>query len=275
MSLWTRLKRAARSLFGGAISSMEDPRLILEQNIRELNDQVPQMNENIATVKANVLMLEKEVRRSEDTVTGLTSKIKAAINADRDDIAEQKAMRLEKEQDALEGLHRQLENARAAYDKALRVKKSFMREKENKIQEAKDALRAHERAQWQSKVADTMEQFEVGGLDQTHDEMIHRLNEETARSEARMELALDSVSAEEMQIEEDAEKLRASELVNQFKLEMGKEPSSKNQLGEGRREEASAERAGTPEAEKEPAAEESAPEREASKTIGRRERSGS
>lgn len=263
MALWKRFKRAVRSIFGGAVSSMEDPRMILEQNIRELNDQVPQMNENIATVKANVLMLEKEKRRAEETVESLTSKIKAAINADRDDIAEQKAMRLEKEKENLEGLERQLENARAAYDKSLRVKKSFMREKENKIQEAKDALRAHERAQWQRKVADTMEQFEVSGLDQTHDEMIHRLNEETAHSEARMEMALDSVSAEEMQLEEDAERLRASELVDQFKLEMGKEPSA-GELGEGEREEPSA--APQPETEE---------REEASKTIGRRERSGS
>ncbi|PSQ71303.1 MAG: hypothetical protein BRD38_02360 [Bacteroidetes bacterium QH_9_67_14] len=276
MPLWKRLKRAVRSIFGGAVSSMEDPRLILEQNIRELNDQVPQMNENIATVKANVLMLEKETRRAEETVETLTSKIKAAINADRDDLAEQKAMRLEKEKENLEGLERQLENARAAYEKALRVKKSFMREKENKIQEAKDALRAHERAQWQSKVADTMEQFEVSGLDQTHDEMLQRLNEETAKSEARMELALDSVSAEEMQIEEDAERLRASELVDQFKLEMGKEPSSKNQLEEGSKSqlEEGEQTNVAPDPEKEPATDESPTEREASKTIGRRERSG-
>ena len=267
MPLWKRFKRAMRSIFGSAVSSMEDPRMILEQNIRELNDQVPQMNENIATVKANVLMLEKEVRRAEETVESLTSKIKAAINAGRDDIAEQKAMRLEKEKENREGLERQLENARAAYEKALRVKKSFMREKENKIQEAKDALRAHERAQWQSKVADTMEQFEVSGLDQTHDEMLQRINEETAQSEARMEMALDSVSAEEMQIEEDAEQLRASELVDQFKLEMGKEPSADKQLGD-------AEQARPEEAEQDPAAEREASEQEgASKTIGRRERS--
>lgn len=275
MSIWTRFKRAMRSLFGGAVSSMEDPRLILEQNIRELNDQVPEMNENIATVKANVLMLEKEQRRSQDLVKDLTAKIKAAINAERDDIAQQKARRLEKERESLKNLERQLENARAAYDKSLRVKKSFMREKENKIQEAKDAMRAHERAQWQSKVADTMEQFEVGGLDQTHDEMIHRLNEETAQSEARMEMALDSISAEEMQIEEDAEQLRASEIVNQFKLEMGKEPSGPAQLGDGEEESVEVE----PSAEREPAeqeaAEQEAPEKEASKTIGQRERSGS
>ena len=222
MSIWSRFVRAIRSIFGGAISSMEDPRLILEQNIRELNDQVPKMNENIATVKSNVIMLEKEVRQTQRKVETLTANIKAAIQNDRDDLAEQKALRLEKERNSLEKAKEQLKYASAAYDKAIQVKKAFMREKEKKIQDARDAMREHERAQWQGRVADAMEQFEVSGLDQTHDEMLQRINEETARNEARMEIALDSVDSEALQLEEDAEKLRASELVKQFKLEMGK-----------------------------------------------------
>lgn len=200
---------------------MEDPKLILEQNIRELNDQVPKMNENIATVKANVIMLEKEVKRVDRSVIDLTSKVKAAIQANRDDIAEQYALQLEKEREAATRTREQLKYASAAYDKALQVKKAFMREKERKIQEAKETMRAHERAKWQARIADTLEQFEVTGVDQTHDEMVQRLREETARNEARMELALDSVDQQAIKIEEDAEKIRASELVKQFKLEMG------------------------------------------------------
>jgi len=61
----------------------------------------------------------------------------------------------------------------------------------------------------------------VTGLDQTHDEMVQKLNRETAENEARMELALDSVDSEALQIEEDAEEIRAAELVDQFKMEMG------------------------------------------------------
>jgi len=220
MSVWSRFTRWVKSVFGGAISAVEDPRLILEQNIRELNDQVPKMNENIATVKANVMMLQKEGNRLNRQIESLTSKIKAAIQAERDDIAQQYAMQLEKAKEELQRNKEQLKYASAAYDKSLQVKKAFMREKENKIQEARDAMRAHERAKWQSRVADAMEQFEVSGVDQTHEEMVQRLNEQTARSEARMELALDSVDTEALKIEEDAESIRAAELVKQFKMEM-------------------------------------------------------
>jgi phage shock protein A len=226
MSIWSRFKRAVKSLFGGAVSAMEDPRMILEENIRELNDQVPEMNENIATVKANMIMLQKEAKKSEDRVEQLSNRIRTAIKSDRDDIAKKYAKRLEDEKENLERTQEQLKGAERAYEKALKVKKAFMREKEKKIQEAKDALRQHERAQWQAEIADTMEQFEVSGLDQTHDEMVNRLNEQTAKNEARMELALDSVDSEALQIEEDAEDLRAEEVVNQFKMEMEGETES-------------------------------------------------
>ena len=237
MSAWSRFKRFLNSIFGGALSAMEDPRMILEQNIRELNDQVPEMNENIATVKANMIMLQKEVEESEDRVEQLSSRIRTAIQSDRDDIAKKYAMRLEDAKETLERTQEQLQNAERAYEKALKVKKAFMREKEQKIQEAKEAMREHERSQWQAEIADTMEQFEVSGLDQTHDEMLDRLNEESAKNQARMELALDSVDSEAMQIEEDAEELRAEEVVNQFKTEMevpdAAESDGKLELPEG------------------------------------------
>jgi phage shock protein A len=219
--MWKRFVRVIKSLFGGLISSVEDPKLILEQNIRELNDQVPRMNESIATVKANVLLLQKESRKYELETRDLTAKVKAGIQAGRDDIAQQYALRLEQTKEADARTREQLAYAESAYDKALQVKKVFMRERERKIAEAKDALRAHERARWQAKIADTLEQFEVAGVDQTHDEMVSRIEEKTARSEARIEIALDSVDIQALKIEEDAESIRAAEIVKQFKLEMG------------------------------------------------------
>lgn len=224
--MWKRFIRAIRSLFGGLISTIEDPKLILEQNIREMNDQIPQMNENIATVKANMTLLEKELNKYKSEYKDLVSKMKAAIQGGRDDIAENYAMRLESVKGHMMQTKNQYDVASKAYEKALEVKKVFMREREKKIAEAKEALRAHERAKWQSKIADTLEQFEVAGVDATHDEMLTKINEETAKNEARMEMALDSVDTDSLKIEEEAEKLRAADLVKQFKIEMGMEDDS-------------------------------------------------
>jgi len=154
-------------------------------------------------------------------VNDLTAKVKASILANRDDLAASYATRLQTERQALERNRLQLDTAKVAYDKAINVKKMFMREKEKKTQEAMNAIRDARRAQWQSKVADAMESFEVAGIDATHDEMLRKVQEQTAVNEARMQMALESVDHQSLQIEEDAEKLQAQELVKQFKMEMG------------------------------------------------------
>ena len=218
--MWQRFRRAMRSFVGFFVSTIEDPELILEQNIRDLNDQVPKMNESIAMVRANVTLLEKENAKYRQDVSDLTAKVKAAIQGGRDDLAAQYATKLQMEKGALQRNEAQLSTARSAYDKALNVKKAFMREKDKKTNEAMNAIRDARRAKWQSKVADAMESFEVGGLDAPHDEML-RKGEETAVNEARMQMALESVDTASMKIEEEAEALQAAELVKQFKMEMG------------------------------------------------------
>jgi phage shock protein A len=221
--MWNRFKRAMRSFFGFFVTSIEDPELILEQNIRDMNDQVPKMNESIAMVRANMTLLEKENGKYKQEVNELTAKVKAAIQAGRDDLAAQYATRLQMEKSALDRNEQQLATARAAYDKSMNVKKAFMREKERKTAEAMAAIRDARRAKWQAKVADAMESFQVAGIDATHDEMLRKVEEQTAINEARMQMALEGVDHQAMEIEEEAEKLQAQELVKQFKVEMGLE----------------------------------------------------
>ena len=210
-----------RSFIGFFISAAENPEIILEQNIRDMNDQVPQMNESIAMVKANATLLEKEEAKYKSDVNDLTAKVKAAIQAGRDDLAGSFATQLEQTRSALARNGGQLATARAAFEKAMTVKQAFLREKDRKTHEALNAIRDYRRAQWQKKVADAMEQFEVAGISQTHDDMVRKVEEMTAVNEARMDMAMDRVDTQKVKIEEEAEKLRANELVKQFKVEMG------------------------------------------------------
>jgi phage shock protein A len=219
--MWQRFKRMVRSFVGFFISVAEDPELILQQNIRDMNDQVPRMNESIAMVKANVTLLEREQAKYQADIADLTAKVKAAIQANRDDIAGSFAAQLEQTKGALARTQGQLTTARAAFDKAMAVKKAFMDEKERKTQEALAAIADYRRAQWQKKVADVMEQFNVAGISQTHDEMVRKIEEMTAVNEARMDMAMGNVDQQKIKIEEEAQKLQASELVKQFKIEMG------------------------------------------------------
>ena len=219
--MFNRLGRMFRSFFGFFISVAENPELILEQNIRDMNDQVPRMNESIAMVKANSTLLEKEEAKYKSQINDLTAKVKASIQGGRDDLAGSFAMQLEQARGALARNQGQLQTAHAALDKAMAVKKAFMIEKERKTQEALNAIRDYRRAQWQKKVADSMESFEVAGISATHDEMVHKIEEQTAINEARMELALGNVDQQKIKIEEEAQVMQANELVKQFKAEMG------------------------------------------------------
>ncbi len=222
--MFRRLSRMMRSFFGFFISVAENPELILEQNIRDMNDQVPRMNDSIAMVKANATLLEREEAKYKNDVNDLTAKVKAAIQAGRDDLAGSFAVRLEQVRGALARTQGQLETAHAAFDKAMAVKKAFLMEKERKTREALNAIADYRRSQWQKKVADVMEQFEVTGISATHDEMVRKIEESTALNEARMEMALGNVDQQKIKIEEEAEKMRANELVKQFKVEMGLMP---------------------------------------------------
>jgi phage shock protein A len=219
--MWQRFTRVIRSFIGFFISTAENPEIILQQNIRDMNDQVPRMNESIAMVKANVTLLEREESKYKDDVAGLTAKVKSAIQANRDDIAASFATQLQTTKSALARTQGQLTTARAAFDKAMAVKKAFMQEKDRKTQEALSAIADYRRAQWQKKVADVMEQFDVAGISQTHDEMVRKVQEMTAVNEARMDMAMGNVDEQKMKIEEDAQKIQSAELVKQFKIEMG------------------------------------------------------
>src|SRR3954471_9383459 len=230
--MWDRFRRAMRSFVGFFVSSIEDPELILEQNIRDLNDQVPKMNESIAMVKANQTLLEKENQKYKNDTVELTSKVKAAIQANRDDIATTYATQLQSTKAALMRNEQQLSAARQAFEKAMQVKQAFMKEKDRKTNEAMQALRDARRAKWQSKVADAMESFQVAGIDATHDEMLQKIQEKTAVGEARMEMAMSNVDTQGMKIEEEAEKIRAQELLKQFKQEMGMEAPASTPEGQ-------------------------------------------
>lgn len=219
--MWQRFKRMVRSIFGSLIGLGEDPERILEQNIRDMNDQVPQMNAQIAMVRANLTLMEKEATRYQRELGDLTSKIKAALSKGREDLAMEFAVQLEAMKGHAARSKLQVDTAKKAYDKAVEVKKAFMREKERKTRDAMEALRAARQSKWQREVADAMESFEPSGIDATHDEMVRKLEEQAAYDSARLDMALENMDVEGAQIEEEAEKIRAGELLEQFKLEMG------------------------------------------------------
>lgn len=221
MSVWSRFARWWKSLWGSALDSLENPEKILEQNLREMEEQVPVINENIAMIKANMTLQQSNMTKLKNKAEDLKAKIKATLQADRRDLAMNYATTLEQINDDLVDIEKQILMSEAAYEKAKMVKTVFIREKDKKRQEALRAIQKNKQAKWQKRVADAMESFEVHGIDQTHDQMIEKIEQKSALNEARMEMALDTISPDGFDVEKEAEKIRANEILKQFELEMG------------------------------------------------------
>lgn len=243
--MWARIKRMFRAFLGWFISLGEDPEMILKQNIRDMQDQVPRMNENLAMVKAQVTLVEKDLEKLTQKEADLTSKIKAALKNERRDLALPYATQLEEVRREKGQQERQLKLAQQAFEKAKKVRQVFMQQMEAKIQEANKALSAKRQAEWQGRVAGAMENFSSTGVDATHDEMIEQIERDAAHAEAKLDLAMDGVDVDKFNIEQEAKELQANETLRAIEMEMGlgqdinappEAESSEKTLGEAQKE---------------------------------------
>jgi len=219
--MWQRFTRVIKSFVGFFISTMEDPKLILEQTVRDMQDKVPVMNQGLAKARGGIIMIQNEIKQYERDARLLTAKIKACVVNKDEALGAQFAVRLKKTQEALARDQEQLQAAQAGYDALLKMKEKFMREMKSKTEEAMAAIRDAEGAKWKSELADVFEQFEVAGVDATHDEMINKLRAKNAEAEGRLAMAAESVDAKSIAVDETADELEGKELFKTFQMEMG------------------------------------------------------
>ncbi|MBI5243875.1 MAG: PspA/IM30 family protein [Elusimicrobia bacterium] len=219
--MWQRFMRVVRSFVGFFISTMEDPKLILEQTVRDMQDKIPVMNQGLAKARGGIIMIEGEIKQYEREISLLTAKVKACVIGKDASLGGQYAIRLKKTQEALARDKEQLAAAKAGYESLLKMKEKFMREMKAKTDEAMAAIRDAEASKWKSELADTFEQFEVAGTDATYDEMVGKLRQKLAEAEGRLAMAAESVDQKAIAIDEQAEALEGQELFKNFQMEMG------------------------------------------------------
>ena len=221
--MWARIKRIFRSFVGAFISMGENPELILEQNIRDMRDKVPEMNTGIAKARGGIIRIENEITQYKQDVARLTARVKACLLSNDDEMAGQFAVQLKRVQEALERDQAQLESANAGYQALLKLKERYMREMKMKTEEAQRAISEARASKWKSELADVFESFEVAGVDATHQEMIEKLRDKTAMADGKIAAAVESVDMKTIEMEEKARQLEGQELLKQFKLDLGLE----------------------------------------------------
>ncbi len=107
------------------------------------------------------------------------------------------------------------------------------------LKKLKEQLRSAQRMQTINRALKEMQDAPGEDISRTHDEMIERLALETVRQEVKLDMALSESTSEGEDAEAarqalaaadaETEKLRASSLINQIKIEMGLPPVSPKQ----------------------------------------------
>ena len=232
--MWNRLKRLFRSIFGGIIDSAEDPELILQQLIRDMNDQVPKMRENVAQVMATEKRLAREIDANQTKLTELDNKIKAAIRTGHDDIAAALIGEMQTAQRALDTSKQNHEQAKVASVKAREFLDNYMAQVRRKTAEAMQLISASKQAQMQERLAQTMTSFQIGDDSQTFNDMREKIANRSAAAEAKAELASSGLDTRMQSIEKELANIEAQDTLMAYKRQMGLLPETpKPALGEG------------------------------------------
>lgn len=232
--MWNRLKRLFRSIFGGLIDSAEDPELILQQLMRDMNDEVPKMRENVSQVMGAEKRLAMEIQANQAKITDLDNKIKAAIRLGKDDIAATLIGEMKVVQQMLANNQRNHESAKVASAKAKEYFDNYLANINRRTIEAKQLLAASKNAQLQERLASTMASFQMGDTSQTFDDMREKIANRSAAAEARAELAATSLDSRMQSVEKELANIEAQDMLLAYKQQMGlAAPAATPALGEG------------------------------------------
>jgi phage shock protein A len=232
--MWNRLKRLFRSIFGGLIESAEDPELILQQLIRDMNDEVPKMRNNVAEVMAGEKRLEREIQANQAKLTDIDNKIKAAIRVGKDDVATALIAELQIAQRALDTTKANYETAKVASAKAREYFDNYMAQVRRRHAEASQLIAASKQAQLQERLAQTMAGFQLGDTSQTFDDMREKIANRSASAEAKAELASSGLDSRMMSIDKELANIEAQDTLLAYKRQMGMLPEAQRPaLGEG------------------------------------------
>ncbi|MFL6278119.1 MAG: PspA/IM30 family protein [Blastocatellia bacterium] len=225
--MWNRIKRLFRSVFGGLIESAEDPELILKQVIRDMNDKVPQMRENVVQVMATEKKLQKEVEILTREINEAEYRVKAAIKQERDDVAKLYIAQMQEKQTALDRSKSQLESAKVAAVQAKKFLDNYIIQVKKRAAEAQQLVNEARAAKMQEQLSQAMASFQVGDDSSSFEEMRERIQRRSAAAEARMDLATGGIENQIQDIERESLNLQVEDTLSAYKRQMGLgEPAS-------------------------------------------------
>lgn len=227
MGILDRMTRLLRANVNDMIDRAEDPEKMLDQLIREMNDQIHMARGQVAAMIAQEKELQMDYDQSARMASEWDRKAELAVTQGKDDLARE-ALRRKRDNDE----HAQVyaSNLQSQRDMVSKLKMQ-LQQLEAKYESARanrDVLIARQRrAEAVQKVSSTMSGLKSLEPGEELDRMERRIRSNEAKALAEQDLASDSMAAQfaeldsGLEVEDDLQKLKARVQGNQQALPAG------------------------------------------------------
>ena len=196
MGLFDRVSRVVRSNLNAAVSSAEDPGKILDQAIIDMQEDLMQMRQAVATAIASQKRVQQQCERAQSEANTWQQRAQLALQKGDEELARQALMRKKTQAETATALKSQLDQQSTAVEQLKRNLIGL----ESKISEAKtkkDMLKARASAakaneQLQSTVGRMSTNSAMGAFERMEEKVLQM----EAKSEAAAELAGSSLESQ-------------------------------------------------------------------------------
>lgn len=224
MGLFQRISTLFKSEANAAIDKMEDPEKMLNQSIRDMQEQLNQAKAQVAESIAYEKRLKMQYDKAVEKAKEWEGKAMFAVNQGRDDLATQALERQAEAQKEADGFYKQWQQQKAGCDKI----KEKLKNMNNKIEEAKRKksllIAQAKRAEASKTIHETLNSMNDGAAFSTFDRMAEKVEAMEAQAQASEELAVDYASGDSL--ENELENLKPATANNDalaaLKAKMGK-----------------------------------------------------
>lgn len=195
MGLLDRMTTLVRANINDLLDQAEDPEVMLNQILRDMEDQIRQAREQVAAMLAQEKELESDLAEAQQQATAWNERAELAVRHNQDTLAREALARMNDATAHVTTYQQQLESQRAFVTR-LRGQLDALKNKYEQAMNNRDALIArHRRAQAQQQVTTALQTANT--TDYTNDlaRMERRIRGEEAQATASAELADDGTAA--------------------------------------------------------------------------------
>ncbi len=208
MSIFKRIVTVIKSNINDLIDKAEDPKKMLDQLISDMNSQMVEVKQEVASAIADEKRLQREYEKAKKEAEKWGEKAELAVRKGEDNLAMQALQRQESAESEAEGYEKQWMAQRESVDKL----KSALTQLNSKLQEAhrkKNLLIARQkRAEATQKINRTMASLSDTSAFDTFARMEEKINQLEAKTEAEAEI---NESLEGSSLESEFKELESSD----------------------------------------------------------------